>query len=238
MVDAQSLKIKIFADGADVEGITALARDPRISGFTTNPTLMRQSGISDFEGFARGVLEHVPELPISFEVFSDDFAEMERQARLIAAWGVNVYAKVPITNTDGRSAADTIRRLSAEGIQLNVTAVMTLKQVLVATEALAESKGAVLSVFAGRIADTGRDPIPLMAAALEVVAANPAIELLWASPREVLNIVQADLLGCHIVTVTHELLKKLSGLGRDLESFSLDTVKMFRNDAVTAGYTL
>ncbi len=232
------LSIKIFADGADLEGMLELARDPAISGFTTNPTLMRQSGISDYEGFARKALEQITDLPISFEVFSDEPADMARQARLIAGWGENVYVKIPVTTTAGVSCASLIRSLSEEGLRLNVTAILSLHQVETVAVALEPSRGAVVSVFAGRVADTGRDPVPLMRAALELLAPFPAEELLWASPREILNICQADAIGCHIITVTHDLLKKLAGLGRDLEDFSLATVRMFYDDAQRAGFVL
>jgi transaldolase len=232
------LRIKVFADGADLAGIARLAGDPLIAGFTTNPTLMRQSGVDDYRRFAEQVLEAVPGKPISFEVFSDEEDEMERQARLIAGWGPNVYVKIPVTDTSGRSTAKLVRRLTEAGVKLNVTAILSLRQVQTVVEALGGSDSAIVSVFAGRVADTGRDPVPLMSAALELVRLDPALELLWASPREVLNVVQADAIGCHIVTVTHELLKKLPGLGRDLEDVSLDTVRMFRRDAVEAGFTL
>jgi transaldolase len=238
MADASALRIKIFADGADLEGIGRLAADPLIAGFTTNPTLMRQSGVSDYRAFARQVLELVSDRPVSFEVFSDQESEMERQARLIASWGPSVYVKIPVTDTCGQSTAKVIRSLTEAGVKLNVTALMSLNQVATVVEALNGSEAAIVSVFAGRVADTGRDPVPLMAAALELVALNPAVELLWASPREVLNVVQADIIGCHIITVTHDLLKKLVGLGRDLDDFSLDTVRMFHRDALEAGFTL
>lgn len=232
------LRIKIFADGADIDGILELARDPLIAGFTTNPTLMRQSGISDYEGFARKILEHVTDRPISFEVFADEPEEMVRQARLLAGWGDNVYVKIPVTNSQGSSCGQLIRQLSEEGLRLNVTAVLSLDQVRAVTESLEASPGAVVSVFAGRIADTGMDPVPLMRDALEMLAPHPALELLWASPREILNVVQADEIGCHIITVTHALLSKLSGIGRDLEAVSLDTVRMFLRDAQQSGYIL
>jgi transaldolase len=238
LVDAQSLQIKVFADGADLDGISRLAKDPLISGFTTNPTLMRQSGVTDYRQFAAQVLRAVPDLPISFEVFSDDEDEMERQARVIASWGHNVYVKIPVTTTDGTSTGKLIRRLTDAGVKLNVTAIMSLPQVHTVVDALAGTEAAVVSVFAGRVADTGREPVPLMTAALELLSPNPALELLWASPREILNIVQADAIGCHIITVTHDLLKKLPSLGRDLDAFSLDTVRMFREDALQAGFEL
>ncbi len=199
---------------------------------------MRQAGISDYEGFARKVLERITDRPISFEVFADDFDEMQRQARFIASWGPNVYVKIPITNTRGTSTAEVVRALADEGVQLNVTALMTVRQVETAAGALAGGPEAIISVFAGRIADTGRDPLPIMREALALLAAYPQLELLWASPRELLNVVQADEIGVHIITVTHDLLKKLSSLGRDLDDFSLDTVRMFHDDARAAGFLL
>lgn len=232
------LRIKIFADGADETGIARLAADPIIKGFTTNPTLMRAAGIADYEAFARRVLTLVPGFPISFEVFADEFDEMERQARRIAAWGGSVYVKIPITNTRGEPSGELLRRLAADGIHLNVTALLTLDQVACATQWLAESPASFISVFAGRIADTGRDPVPLMRQALEIMAPCPNLELIWASPREILNLVQADEIGCHVITVTHDLLKKMSLIGRDLTEFSLDTVRMFHSDAQTAGFLL
>jgi transaldolase len=230
--------VKIYADGADLESIIALAEDPRISGFTTNPTLMRKAGIEDYEAFARKVLETVTEHPISFEVFADEPAEMVRQARLIASWGTNVYVKVPITNTRRVSSEGVIRELSADGVHLNVTALMTTAQVQMVAAASQGGPGHVVSVFAGRIADTGRDPIPLMTEALEALAPQPELELLWASPREVLNIRQAEQVGVHIITVTPDLLAKLKSFDKDLDQFSLETVQMFHDDAAAAGYTL
>lgn len=215
-----------------------LANDPRISGFTTNPTLMRKAGIEDYEGFARKVLDHVTDRPISFEVFSDDFEEMRRQALVIDSWGPNVYVKIPVTNTNGDGSAHLVRELSREGLRLNVTAILSLRQVSSVVGALESTPSAIVSVFAGRIADTGRDPVPLMAAALELTKTNPQVELLWASPREVLNVRQAAAVGCDIITVTHDLLAKIPGLGRELEDVSLDTVKMFHSDAQSAGYLL
>ena len=238
MPDARTLRIKVFADGADLEGMLALAEDPLISGFTTNPTLMRRSGVTDYTTFAKEVLAAVTELPISFEVVADEFDDMRRQALLIASWGANVYVKIPVTNSRGESSTQLIRELSLEGLKLNVTALLSLRQVWTVVQALAECDGAVVSVFAGRVADTGRDPIPLMIAALDIMSAIPQAELLWASPREILNVVQADAIGCHIVTVTHDLLKKLGGLGRDLEDVSRDTVVMFNNDAEQSGLFL
>lgn len=238
MSTLSDLSIKIFADGADLEGMLELAREPFVAGFTTNPTLMNKSGISDYEGFARKVLEQINDKPISFEVFSDEPAEMARQARLIASWADNVFVKIPVTDTNGSSCAPLIRTLSEDGLQLNVTAILSLAQVETVAEALASSRGAIVSVFAGRVADTGRDPVPLMVEALGLLRPFPREELLWASPREILNVCQADAIGCHIITVTHDLLKKLGGLGRDLEEVSLDTVRMFHDDARRAGFIL
>ncbi len=230
--------VKVYADGADLEGILALAEQPGIAGFTTNPTLMRQSGVSDYAGFARKLLDNVTDLPISFEVFADEPAEIVRQARLIASWGPNVYVKVPVTTTQGVSTAPAVRELTRSGVRLNVTALMTLPQVETVTEALAGGADAVISVFAGRIADTGRDPIPVMRDALRIMSSQPQLELLWASPREILNVRQADELGVHIITVTHDLLKKLAHFDRDLDAFSLETVRMFYDDACAASYFL
>jgi transaldolase len=233
-----SLRVKVFADGADKAGMLELAADPLIQGFTTNPTLMRKAGVTDYEAFARDVLAAIPDKPISFEVFSDDFDEMEQQARQIAAWGDNVYVKVPVTNTRGQPAAPLLRKLAAQGVKLNVTAVFTLDQVEKVLAATAGRVPTVVSVFAGRIADAGIDPVPHMTACKRLVEKVPQTELLWASPREVLNIVQADQVGCDVITVTNDLLRKLGTLGKGLEEFSLDTVKMFRDDAVRAGFTL
>lgn len=238
MTDLGLKTVKIFADGADLQAILELADHPYIAGFTTNPTLMRRSGVSDYEGFARKLLEHITDRPISFEVCADEPSEMLRQARLIASWGSNVYVKIPVTNTRGKSTAAVVRALTDSGVHVNVTALMTLIQVEAVTPMLAGGPRAVISVFAGRVADTGRDPLPLMTAALETIAPYPELELLWASPREILNVRQADDLGVHIITVTHDLLQKLALLGRDLDAFSLETVRMFHDDAVTAGYLL
>jgi transaldolase len=238
MPDHGLRQIKIFADGADVDGILELASRSDIAGFTTNPTLMRQSGVSDYEGFARKVLERISDRPISFEVFADDLDEMLRQARAIASWGPNVYVKIPVTDTRGVSTASVVQELARDGIHQNITALMTVAQVTTVGAALADGPEAIVSVFAGRIADTGRDPIPLMRDALEVLSAHPQLELLWASPREILNVRQADDLGVHIITVTHDLLKKLSSFGRDLDDFSLATVRMFHDDARAAGFLL
>jgi transaldolase len=236
--DARPLRIKVFADGADLEGMLTLARDSLISGFTTNPTLMRRSGVTEYETFAKEVLAAITEHPISFEVVADEFEEMRRQARLIASWGPNVFVKIPVTNTRGESSASLIRELSLEGLKLNVTAILSLRQVWTVAHALAEGSNSIVSVFAGRIADTGRDPVPLMIAALDILRDVDRAELLWASPREILNVIQADDIGCHIVTVTHDLLKKIGGLGRDLEEVSHDTVTMFFEDAQGSGLTL
>ena len=238
MKTLDQLNVKIFADGADLEGILELYRDPYIAGFTTNPTLMRKSGISDYEHFSRKVLEHITDRPISFEVFSDEFDEMERQARKIASWGKNVYVKIPVTNTRHESSAELVKCLTCEGIQLNVTALMTLEQVRTISKALQGHAPSYISVFAGRIADTGRDPMPLMREAVEIMSPYRTQELIWASPRELLNIFHADEIGCHIITVTHDLLKKLSFVGKNLDEFSLDTVKMFYSDAQKAGFKL
>jgi transaldolase len=238
MTSLADLKVKIFADGADRAGMLDLYRNPIITGFTTNPTLMRNAGITDYEAFARDILEAIPDRPISLEVFSDDFAEMEVQARRIASWGENVYVKIPVTNTHRESSIGLIRALAKAGVKQNVTALMTLGQVRDVTAALGSGPSACISVFAGRVADTGRDPVPMMAAAVELMRPFPQLELIWASPRELLNIFHADQVGCHIITVTHDLLKKLSLVGKDLDEYSLDTVKMFRNDAVKAGFRL
>jgi transaldolase len=231
-------RTKIFADGADRGGILELRRNPLIRGFTTNPTLMRAAQVEDYESFALDVLQLVPDLPISFEVFSDDFDDMERQALKISSWGDNVYVKIPVTNTRGESSEALQQRLAKQGVRLNVTALMTVAQVERVVPCLADGPGGYVSVFAGRIADTGRDPVPLMSEALEVLADHPHLELIWASPREVLNIVQAAEIGCHVITVTHDLLKKLHLLGHDLDEFSLETVRMFHGDAEAAGYSL
>ncbi len=232
-------RIKIYADGASLPALLELSQNPQIAGFTTNPTLMRKAGVKDYRAFAREVLTHIKTQPISFEVFADEIGEMNRQAREIASWGDNVYVKSPVTNTRRESAAGLVRDLTAAGVKLNVTALCTLGQVHEVAQALKGGAPSVISVFAGRIADTGRDPMPLMRAALEICAAADAkIELLWASPRELLNLVQAAEVGCHIITVTPDLLKKIELVGKDLADFSLDTVKMFHRDASDAGYRL
>jgi transaldolase len=238
MSESVDLSIKIFADGADLGALLALADLPYISGFTTNPTLMRKSGVSDYEGFSRKVLEHITDRPVSLEVFSDDLGEMDRQARLISSWASNVYVKIPVTTTTGCSTAPLVQSLTQDGLALNVTAITTLEQVATMVDALAGGSRAIVSVFAGRIADSGRDPVPYMQGALALMQPHPALELLWASTREVLNILQAQDLGCHIVTVTNDLLAKLKSLGRPLDDVSLDTVKMFHADAESAGFIL
>jgi len=238
MKSVADLNVRIFADGADKAGMLELYRNPLIKGFTTNPTLMRKAGVSDYRAFAREIITAIPDRPISFEVFSDEFAEMERQALEISSWGDSVYVKVPVTNTRGQSSCDLVRRLAKAGVKLNVTAMMTLDQVRDISQCLADGPHSFVSLFAGRVADTGRDPVPLMAAAVELLRPYPNLELIWASPREVLNIFQADAIGCHIITVTHDVLRKLPIVGKDLHEYSLETVKMFYADAREAGYTL
>jgi transaldolase len=237
-VNAADLTVEIFADGADLASIVGLAANPLIKGFTTNPTLMRAAGVTEYDRFAREVVAAVPTMPVSFEVFDDDFDGMERQARRIAEWGDNVYAKIPVTDTKGTPTRGVISALSETGVRLNVTALMTVDQVRWVTESLAGGPPSFISVFAGRVADTGRDPIPIMVDSLAVMAAHPNLKLIWASPREILNVVQADQIGCHVITVTHDLLKKLSILGTDLDEYSLDTVRMFHRDATSAGLAL
>lgn len=237
MSEARALRVKLFADGADVKDMQALAARPEIQGFTTNPTLMHKAGIRDYRRFAHEVLAVVGAKPISFEVFADDFPEMDRQAREIATWGPSVYVKIPVTDTGGRSTVDLVRRLSQDGVRVNVTAVLTVQQVAASAAALAGGAPSLVSVFAGRIADTGRDPMPIVAESVKCLASTaPAAEVIWASPREVLNIFQADTVGCHIITLTADILKKWPMVGRDLAALSLETVRMFRDDAVKAGF--
>jgi transaldolase len=238
MPDARKLKVKLFADGADLAGIKEMAANPRIAGFTTNPTLMRKAGIADYKAFALQVLDTVGGRPLALEVFADAFDEMEKQALEIASWGRNINVKIPVTNTKGEFCGPLVERLSRAGVQVNVTAVMTLDQVRRITERLAPDTPAIVSVFAGRVADTGRDPVPLMAEAVKVLKAKPRAELIWASPRELLNIFQADDVGCQIITATNDILKKLSLVGKDLDAYSLETVDMFYKDAKSAGYTI
>ena len=232
------LNVKLFADGADKTTILNLYRNPAIRGFTTNPTLMRKAGIAGYEAFSRDILSAIPDRPISLEVFADEFDEMETQARKIASWAENIYVKIPVTNTRREPSLDLICRLSHEGIKLNVTALLTLSQVRDVAGALAGGAPSYVSVFAGRIADTGRDPVPLMAAAVEMVSIHPGMELIWASPRELLNIMQADSIGCHIITATSDILQKLPLIGKSLDDYSLETVKMFHSDAQKSGFTI
>jgi transaldolase len=231
-------QVKIFADGANKADMLRMYADPRIQGFTTNPTLMRHAGITDYAAFAKDVLESIHDRPISFEVFSDEFEEMERQALKIASWGPNVFVKIPVSNTKSETSYELIRRLAERDVQLNVTAIMTLTQVREVSAALGNHAPSNVSIFAGRIADTGLDPLPVMAEAVEVCRRFPNQEVIWASPREVLNIVQAGEIGCHIITVTPDILKKLPLIGKDLGEYSLDTVKMFHGDATAAGFRL
>jgi transaldolase len=233
-----SLRVKIFADGATLDDMRAWSGEPYIQGFTTNPTLMHKAGVREYARFARDAVAAIPDRPISFEVFSDDFCEMEWQAREIASWGANVYVKIPITNTRGQPSTALIHRLSHGGVQVNVTAVLTVAQVASAVEALQDGAASNVSIFAGRIADTGRDPVPVVANALKVAARAPSVELIWASPREVLNVYQANAVGCHIITATTDILNKLHLSGKNLNQFSLEIVQMFRNDAVKAGFAL
>jgi transaldolase len=238
MQSLDKLNVKIFADGADRNGMLEMYAKPYIKGMTTNPTLMRKAGITDYRAFAREILEAIPDRPISFEVFSDDFAEMESQALEIAGWGDNVYVKIPVTNTRREPAYPLVRKLAQRKVKLNVTALLTLEQVRDVVAALNPEVPSYVSVFAGRIADTGRDPLPIMAAAVQLLRLNPKAELIWASPRELLNIFHADQIGCHVITVTNDILKKLALVGADLADYSLDTVKMFYNDAAAAGFRL
>jgi len=236
--DIKALKVKLFADGADIAGMKEMAANPLIKGFTTNPTLMRKAGVADYKAFAHDVLRAISDRPVSFEVFADDFSTMESQALEIASLGRNVNVKIPVTNTKGEFSGALIERLSKAGVKLNVTALLTLEQVKAVTERLSAETPAIISVFAGRIADTGRDPVPLMAEAVKAMQAKPKAELIWASPRELLNIFQADAIGCHIITATNDILKKLSLVGKDLGQYSLETVDMFHKDASAAGFTI
>jgi transaldolase len=238
VLSRESLSVRIFADGADIETIASLAADKEIKGFTTNPTLMRQAGVEDYESFARQAIEIIGDRPISLEVFSDDFSEMDRQARKLAGWAPNVYVKIPVTNTKAESSAELVRNLTQDGIQLNVTALLTMTQVREIHQALVGGAPSCISVFAGRIADAGTDPLPIMRQAVEEISSEKQIDLIWASPREVFNVVQAHEIGCHIITVTPDILRKLPNLGKDLTQFSLETVMMFAGDAESAGYQL
>lgn len=238
MKRVEELNVKIFADGADKAGMFEMSAKPFIKGLTTNPTLMNKAGIKDYRAFSKEILSEIKHKPISFEVFSDDFSQMERQALEIASWGSNVYVKIPVTNTKRETSYSLVKKLASKKVKLNVTALMTLAQVRDVVAVLDPTVPSYVSVFAGRIADTGRDPVPLMAAAVELLKGAPASELIWASPRELLNIFQADEIGCHIITVTNDILKKLSLVDYDLDDYSLDTVKMFYNDATAAGFKL
>lgn len=230
------LSVKIFADGADINVMKKMAANPLIKGFTTNPTLMKKEGVRDYEQFAEAVVSEFEDYPISLEVFADDLPSMELQARKLASLGDNVYVKIPVTNTRGISTAPIVRRLSCDGIKVNITAVMLFDQVQEMTNTLEKDVPSYISIFAGRIADTGCDPIPLMKESLKIIQEKPSIELLWASPRELLNVIQADQIGCHIITATTDVLEKLKLIGKDLKEYSLDTVKMFHHDAYAAGY--
>jgi transaldolase len=238
MKSIADLKVKIFADGAELSGMLEMYARPYIKGFTTNPTLMHKAGLTDYRGFAHSILKAITDRPISFEVFSDEFDEMERQAREIATWGENVYVKIPVTNTRREPSYELVRRLSHEGVKLNVTALMTPEQVRAVAQLVSGGAPSCVSVFAGRIADTGRDPMPIMSECVKILRVASQAELIWASPRELLNIFQADEIGCHIITVTNDVLKKLHLVGKDLTEFSLDTVKMFYDDGRKAGFSL
>ncbi|HWQ67135.1 MAG TPA: transaldolase [Methanospirillum sp.] len=230
--------IKLYADGADLNGMIEEYKAGIVRGFTTNPTLMKKAGVGSYEDFARSALKAIPDLPISFEVFSDDFRTMEEEARKIGAWGENVYVKIPITNTKGESTGPVIQKLSHEGLKLNVTAILTVEQVKLVSQALSPSTPSIVSIFAGRIADTGVDPIPIMRESVTILQSIPKAELLWASTREILNLVQAESCGCHIITIPNDILKKASLLGKDLDELSLETVQMFFKDAKNAGYAI
>ena len=238
MKKVEELKVQIFADGADKTGMLEMYAKTYVKGLTTNPTLMKKVGITDYAAFCKDILNSIKDKPLSFEVFSDDFVEMERQAMEISSWGSNVYVKIPVTNTQQETCYALVKKLAQKKVKMNVTAIMTLSQVRDVVASLDPQVPSYVSVFAGRIADTGRDPLPMMAAAVEMLKVAPAAELIWASPRELLNIFQADDIGCHVITVTNDILKKLSLVGYDLDNYSLDTVKMFYKDAVDAGFTL
>ena len=232
------LKVKLFADGADKDGMLEMYANPLISGFTTNPTLMKVAGVVDYKSFAQEILSHINDKPISFEVFSDEFDEMEKQALDIASWASNVNVKIPITNTRSETSVNLINNISEKGVSVNVTAMMTLEQVRSVLPGLSNGPGGYVSVFAGRIADAGQDPLPIMSEVVEILYNYPNVELIWASPRELYNVVQADSIGCQIITATNNILKKLPTLGKDLTQFSLETVKMFYDDATQAGYSI
>jgi transaldolase len=238
MKSVSELKVQVFADGADKATMLELYREPYIKGFTTNPTLMRKAAVTDYEGFAREIIDHIPDRPICLEVLADDEDEMERQAHHIAAWGPNVYVKIPVTNTRRQSMYNLIRRLTLEGIRVNATAVLAIDQVRYSAQALKGGAPSYISIFAGRVADTGRDPVPLMKSALDLMAANTNSQLVWASPRELLNVFQAEEIGCHVITLTSDILKKIRLIGKDLHDLSLETVQMFYDDAARSGYKL
>lgn len=231
-------RIKLFADGADLDGMIEEYRKGIVSGFTTNPTLMKKAGVRNYEEFSKAALKAIPDLPISFEVFSDDFPGMEREARKIGGWGENVYIKIPVTNTKGESTVPLVKKLSHDGLKLNVTAIMMADQVRTVAKALSHDTPSIVSVFAGRVADTGRDPMPIMRESGEILKPNPKAELLWASTRELLNLIQAESCGCHIITITNDILKKVPLVGKDLKELSLETVQMFYSDAQSAGYRI
>lgn len=238
MKNIHDLRIQIFADGADRDGMLDMYEKPYIKGLTTNPTLMKKAGITEYAAFCKDILTQIKDKPLSFEVFSDDFDEMERQAMEIASWGDNVYVKIPVTNTKKETCYELVKKLGRKNVKINVTAIMTLTQVRDVVAALNPTVPSYVSVFAGRVADTGRDPVPMMAAAVEMLKVAQSAELIWASPRELLNIFQADEIGCQVITVTNDILKKMTLIGYDLENYSLDTVKMFYKDAVDAGFSL
>lgn len=238
LIKVNDLRVKLFADGADLPTMLEMARKPHIQGLTTNPTLMRKSGVKDYKQFAKSVLAEIKDKPISFEVFSDDFDEMISQGMEIASWGRNVNVKIPITNSSGRSTETVVKYLSDQGVTLNVTAILTIEQVSAVVESINQDSRAFISVFAGRIADTGRDPLPLMKKSLEIMQVKPNTELIWASPRELLNVIQANVIGCHVITATTDILMKLDLIGKDLSQYSLETVKMFRDDALASGYSI
>lgn len=238
MARDRDLKIKLFMDGANLEAMKKACNDKLVSGFTTNPTLMRKDGVTDYEAFARAAIAALPDMPISFEVFSDEFDQMEREARAIKSWGGNVFIKIPISNTRGETSIPLVRKLSAEGFSLNVTAILTIDQVKAVSQAISPSSRTIVSVFAGRVADTGVDPVPMMRQCVSILASNKNAELLWASPRELLNLFQAEECGCHILTATTDVIKKLPLVGKDLNEYSIETVKMFYDDARAAQYKI
>jgi transaldolase len=231
-------RIKLYADGADLNGMVEEYKKGIVSGFTTNPTLMKKAGVTNYEEFAKAALKAIPDLPISFEVFADDLPGMEREARKIGSWGENVYIKIPVTNTRGETTAPLVKKLSADGLKLNITAILTTDQVNVVAEAVSTDTPCIVSVFAGRIADTGVDPVPIMKESVKILKINPNSELLWASTRELLNLLQAESCGCDIITITNDILKKVPLVGKDLTALSLETVQMFHSDATSAGYRI